>query len=104
MEDRFKKKEAMDEERNLLIEFLRAVPTGRSFSGNQKALILEVRLWASYRAQTIARTIRGALSYHRALQKRLSRFVFKEGLEPCDLTLHSFTELIVAHQTYGAYP
>ena len=31
----------------------------------------EVRLWASYRTQTVGRTIRGALEYHRALKRRL---------------------------------
>ncbi|CAM6127243.1 unnamed protein product [Calypogeia fissa] len=30
---------------------------------------LELRLWASYRGQTLARTVRGMMYYHRALQK-----------------------------------
>mmetsp|Transcript_61949 Transcript_61949/g.191995 ORF Transcript_61949/g.191995 Transcript_61949/m.191995 type:complete len:1242 (+) Transcript_61949:535-4260(+) len=70
-------------------------------------LIMEVRLWASMRAQTVARTIVGAIRYHEVLSlvpgimppdtfedaedcKRKSR----EQLEKC-------TELILAHQTYG---
>ena len=28
----------------------------------------EIRLWASYRAQTVARTMRGAVEYHKALE------------------------------------
>jgi len=61
-------------------------------------LIVEVRLWASYRAQTVVRTIRGALAYFQSLVERF------DVLRDKNFCLHDVVELIVAHQTYGQYP
>ena len=36
----------------------------------EPAHILEVRMWASYRAQTLARTVRGMMQYGAALRKQ----------------------------------
>lgn len=70
----------------------------------------EVRLWASYRSQTVARTIRGALVYHDALKVRLGWLT--EDLDSDEektgearfglkLKLADLVELIVSAQTYG---
>jgi hypothetical protein len=56
----------------------------------------QVREWASHRAQSVIRTVNGALHYHRALQTLLRR---GEGLSFDDLRRR--TQLILAHQTYG---
>jgi len=63
-----------------------------------KNLDIEVRKWASFRAQTVIRTIRGALAYFQALTYRF-RLVSDK-----DFHLYDLVELIVAHQTYGSYP
>eukprot|EP00929_Paragymnodinium_shiwhaense_P059585 TRINITY_DN29837_c0_g1_i1.p1 TRINITY_DN29837_c0_g1~~TRINITY_DN29837_c0_g1_i1.p1 ORF type:complete len:1248 (+),score=277.75 TRINITY_DN29837_c0_g1_i1:240-3983(+) len=56
-------------------------------------LILEVRLWASNRSQTLARTVLGAIRYHEVLE-----------MIPCvqkEKALSKLVQLIIAHQTYG---
>lgn len=68
----------------------------------QKALEMDVRLWASMRTQTVIRTIRGALSYQDSLSKRLERFQSKSADD--DLKVEDLTELLISHQTYGIYP
>uniref|UniRef100_A0A7S4PXL8 Glycosyl transferase 48 domain-containing protein n=1 Tax=Alexandrium monilatum TaxID=311494 RepID=A0A7S4PXL8_9DINO len=73
-------------------------------------LIMEIRLWASMRSQTVARTVVGAIQYHEVLTllpgiKEAGEMngyseppdegrVPREKLEKC-------VELILAHQTYG---
>lgn len=60
-------------------------------------LILEVRFWASLRGQTIARTVAGAVQYHKVLgllpsvQQASDRAKALEGL----------VQLHITHQTYG---
>lgn len=105
MEERFRTLNSCEPSYDVLVEFLnlRYLTEEDSYDALETALVREVRLWASYRAQTIIRTIRGALSYHDALLKRFEGFEQKDGKE-CDLRLNDFVELIVAHQTYGAYP
>lgn len=106
-QDRFRK--AWDEETkfDMLQAFLELPLDEESYTDMEKAMVYEVRLWASMRAQTLIRTIRGALSYHDALRQRFSCFQRSDG-SPCDLgegpNLGNFVELIIAHQTYGDYP
>lgn len=83
-------------------------------------LVNEVRLWATYRNQTVGRTIRGALVYHEALQLRL-KWAKEEAkghaeqssnsLADLDgqssgfqVKLHDMVELVIAAQTYGMKP
>ncbi|KAK3260540.1 hypothetical protein CYMTET_30506, partial [Cymbomonas tetramitiformis] len=51
----------------------------------------EVELWASYRSQTVVRTVRGAANYLKALD-----VLYGEGAS------HKLSQLIIAHQTYGS--
>ena len=97
----------------LLYDFLdeeTAAPGAHSdrFKPNAKTLGLQIRLWASYpfiehvnyysltrikhRSQTVARTIRGAISYHKAVRCMLQK-------QEVDWT--RFVELVIAHQLYG---
>jgi hypothetical protein len=79
------------------------------FKQNARFLALQIRLWASYqyyffyfltliltytthRSQTVARTIRGATSYHKAVRCMLQNQVV-------DWT--RYVELVIAHQLYG---
>ena len=58
----------------------------------------EICLWASYRAQTVSRTIRGAVAYHQALELLL--FPDEEAGVNCE-RLEEHVELVLAYQTYG---
>ncbi|CAK0855908.1 unnamed protein product [Prorocentrum cordatum] len=55
-----------------------------------------VREWASHRAQSVIRTVNGAVHYHKALQLLLNR---GEGVGFEDVRRR--VQLILAHQTYG---
>jgi len=68
-------------------------------------LVVEIRLWASFRAQTVARTIRGALEYHDALRVRL-RWVDEadsksSASSESKFGLADMVELLIAPQLYG---
>lgn len=39
---------------------------------------LELRLWASYRGQTLARTVRGMMYYHRLVPETVSGYFFQD--------------------------
>ena len=56
----------------------------------------QVREWASRRAQSVIRTVNGAVRYHKALQLLLSR---GNGVGFEDVRRRA--QLIMAHQTYG---
>jgi hypothetical protein len=56
----------------------------------------QVREWASHRAQSVIRTVNGAIHYHKALQLLLNR---GDGVSFDDMRHH--VQLILAHQTYG---
>jgi len=56
----------------------------------------QVREWASHRAQSVIRTVNGAVHYHRALHLLLNR---GEGVGFEDVRRR--VQLILAHQTYG---
>lgn len=97
----------------LLSEFL-----GERKDEMSTRLVDEIRLWASYRNQTVGRTIRGALVYHEALQLRLKWARAEEkaastvSLSDMDkysqsgfqVKLHDMVELVIAAQTYGVKP
>eukprot|EP00930_Biecheleria_cincta_P061344 TRINITY_DN4690_c0_g1_i2.p1 TRINITY_DN4690_c0_g1~~TRINITY_DN4690_c0_g1_i2.p1 ORF type:complete len:2474 (-),score=434.83 TRINITY_DN4690_c0_g1_i2:272-7693(-) len=55
-----------------------------------------VREWASHRAQSVIRTVNGAVHYHKALQLLLHR---NQTVGAEEIREHA--QLIVAHQTYG---
>jgi len=55
-----------------------------------------VREWASHRAQSVIRTVNGAVHYHKALHLLLNR---GEGVGFEDVRRR--VQLILAHQTYG---
>eukprot|EP00434_Breviolum_minutum_P020699 symbB.v1.2.018253.t1/scaffold1449.1/size118046/4 len=60
-----------------------------------RELMLEVRLWASQRAQTVSRTVTGAIQYHKALEMLPS-------VQASEQTgLGGLVQLFISHQTYG---
>ncbi|CAJ1407050.1 unnamed protein product [Effrenium voratum] len=63
-------------------------------------LVIEVRLWAAMRTQSVAKTVVGALQYGKALASlpKMKQYYaqFPEKRNPED-----HAELILAHQTYG---
>lgn len=61
-------------------------------------LIGEIRLWASLRSQTVAKTAAGAIKYHQVLE--LLPCVEDAGESPIK-SLERLVQLIIAHQTYG---
>mmetsp|Transcript_34294 Transcript_34294/g.67520 ORF Transcript_34294/g.67520 Transcript_34294/m.67520 type:complete len:1579 (+) Transcript_34294:43-4779(+) len=63
------------------------------------SLVQEIRLWASFRTQTVARTIRGALTYHKALEMRFG-WLREEG-KVIDTGLSDMVELVIAAQVYS---
>ncbi|CAL1138087.1 unnamed protein product [Cladocopium goreaui] len=84
-------------------------------------LCMEVRMWASMRSQTVARTVVGAMQYqevvallpnvqasrHQGIQNRPWGFAVGEGKRcatwrPCITTSLHCVELVLAHQTYGS--
>ena len=80
-------------------------------SGSSKAQQDRVREWASHRAQSVIRTVNGAVHYHRALKVLLEGKDGKDGkdgeVDKADKggvgfeDLRSHAQLIMAHQTYG---
>eukprot|EP00026_Physarum_polycephalum_P000175 Phypoly_transcript_00175.p1 GENE.Phypoly_transcript_00175~~Phypoly_transcript_00175.p1 ORF type:complete len:1332 (+),score=195.82 Phypoly_transcript_00175:2237-6232(+) len=81
----------------LLYDFLDEETAGpgahsERFKPNARVLSMQIRLWASYRSQTVARTIRGAISYHKAVRCMLQN-------QNVDWT--RYVELVIAHQLYG---
>lgn len=68
-------------------------------SGASKAQQDRIREWASHRAQSVIRTVNGAVHYHRALKVLLERDGMEKKVEFEDLRSHA--QLIMAHQTYG---
>ncbi|VFQ73168.1 unnamed protein product [Cuscuta campestris] len=56
-----------DEGRNFLTRIGRDENTSESDLSNNANDILELRFWASYRGQTLARTVRGMMYYRKAL-------------------------------------
>ncbi|CAK9018292.1 3-beta-glucan synthase) (Protein CHORUS) (Protein GLUCAN SYNTHASE-LIKE 8) [Durusdinium trenchii] len=73
-----------------------AVPTNLTWPLH--CLVMEVRMWASMRSQTVARTVVGAMQYQEVIAMlpsvQASRNPHK-ALEDC-------VELVLAHQTYGS--
>lgn len=63
-------------------------------------LVQEIRLWASFRAQTLARTIRGAISYHEALATRL-KWAKQDEDRSFKLQIGDLVELVISAQTYA---
>lgn len=61
----------------------------------RERLIMEVRLWASMRMQTVVRTIHGAVLYHQALQ------TLRGGEGASDSSGRSPVQLMLSHQTFG---
>jgi len=64
--------------------------------------VMEVRLWAAMRSQTVAKTVAGAIRYHEVL----GMIPKVEGYQPRDFmkNFHSHAQvgqLIIAHQTFG---
>lgn len=62
-------------------------------------IIEKIRLWSSERAQTVARTIRGALAYHDALKLYLQIYADENT---CKLELKDMVELVIAAQIFSA--
>eukprot|EP00931_Biecheleriopsis_adriatica_P048772 TRINITY_DN28182_c0_g1_i1.p1 TRINITY_DN28182_c0_g1~~TRINITY_DN28182_c0_g1_i1.p1 ORF type:complete len:2018 (+),score=352.66 TRINITY_DN28182_c0_g1_i1:636-6056(+) len=62
-----------------------------------QGLIREIRLWASKRSQTVARTVAGAIQYHRALEM----LPCVQGASKPSKALEGQVQLLIAHQTYG---
>lgn len=86
--------------------------------GASKARQDKVREWASHRAQSVIRTVNGAVHYHRALKVLLTREAaspaspsgpslvspmtsVKSGSPPSFEDIRRHAQLIMAHQTYG---
>lgn len=72
--------------------------------GASKAQQDKVREWASHRAQSVIRTVNGAVHYHRALKVLLTREESKESKEARAIgfeDIRQHAQLIMAHQTYG---
>ena len=71
----------------------------------------KVREWASHRAQSVIRTVNGAVHYHRALKVLLTRDSGSAGsptgsptgspMAPSFEDIRRHAQLIMAHQTYG---
>ncbi|CAE7037246.1 CALS12 [Symbiodinium sp. CCMP2592] len=62
------------------------------------AVIMEVRMWASMRSQTVARTVVGAMQY----QEVVAMLPSVQSAENPGKALESCVELVLAHQTYGS--
>eukprot|EP00930_Biecheleria_cincta_P038802 TRINITY_DN26670_c0_g1_i1.p1 TRINITY_DN26670_c0_g1~~TRINITY_DN26670_c0_g1_i1.p1 ORF type:complete len:2544 (-),score=362.33 TRINITY_DN26670_c0_g1_i1:96-7727(-) len=63
-----------------------------------QALLNEIRLWASLRSQTVAKTAAGAIKYHQVLELLPC---IEDAPESSSEALESLVQLIIAHQTYG---
>ena len=71
----------------------------------------KVREWASHRAQSVIRTVNGAVHYHRALKVLLTRYEVTSSGSPSPMgtalatpsfeDIRHHAQLIMAHQTYG---
>eukprot|EP00928_Gymnodinium_smaydae_P011914 TRINITY_DN14356_c0_g1_i3.p1 TRINITY_DN14356_c0_g1~~TRINITY_DN14356_c0_g1_i3.p1 ORF type:complete len:2685 (-),score=593.20 TRINITY_DN14356_c0_g1_i3:98-8152(-) len=61
-------------------------------------LLLEVRLWASMRSQTLLRTVAGAVKYHEALEVLPC---VREADQTNNKALGKLVQLIITHQTFG---
>ncbi|CAJ1449015.1 unnamed protein product [Effrenium voratum] len=61
-------------------------------------LCMEVRMWASMRSQTVARTVVGAMQY----QEVVALLPSVQGSEQPGQALEHCVELVLAHQTYGS--
>eukprot|EP00931_Biecheleriopsis_adriatica_P075897 TRINITY_DN4966_c0_g1_i1.p1 TRINITY_DN4966_c0_g1~~TRINITY_DN4966_c0_g1_i1.p1 ORF type:complete len:2275 (-),score=375.89 TRINITY_DN4966_c0_g1_i1:31-6855(-) len=66
-------------------------------------LIVEVRLWAAMRTQSVAKTVVGALQYERALAA-LPKMKQYYAQFPGKRNPEDHAELILSHQTYGMKP
>eukprot|EP00931_Biecheleriopsis_adriatica_P082853 TRINITY_DN5633_c0_g1_i3.p1 TRINITY_DN5633_c0_g1~~TRINITY_DN5633_c0_g1_i3.p1 ORF type:complete len:2802 (+),score=428.80 TRINITY_DN5633_c0_g1_i3:55-8460(+) len=60
----------------------------------------KLREWASYRAQTVWRTVDGAVNYHKAVQILLKNP--KKNLLPSREEMVPHVQLLLSHQTYGS--
>lgn len=60
-----------------------------------RELMLEVRLWASQRSQTVSRTVIGAIQYHKVLE------MLPSVQADSDTGLAGLVQLFISHQTYG---
>ncbi|CAJ1449626.1 unnamed protein product, partial [Effrenium voratum] len=65
--------------------------------GEIRDLILEVRLWASQRSQTVSRTVAGAIQYHKALEMLPA----VQDDSDSSKALEGLVQLFISHQTYG---
>jgi hypothetical protein len=93
-EDWFRLAERLGES-DLLLRFLGKLPDKLS-----ERSILEVRLWASMRSQTVARTVIGAINYHIALEMKPSIVAHHSTMSKRD-QVGNFVELVWSHQTHG---
>eukprot|EP01117_Protostelium_nocturnum_P000780 TRINITY_DN1098_c0_g1_i2.p1 TRINITY_DN1098_c0_g1~~TRINITY_DN1098_c0_g1_i2.p1 ORF type:complete len:1504 (-),score=536.96 TRINITY_DN1098_c0_g1_i2:1410-5921(-) len=65
-------------------------------------LYFQLRLWTSFRSQTVSRTIRGANSYFDALNLLRASFFPNESAELRRTQCKSKFQLILAHQTFSS--
>ncbi|PRP80132.1 glucan synthase like 7 [Planoprotostelium fungivorum] len=71
----------------------------RSFREKEEKLWLELRLWVSYRSQTVIRTIRGAHSYGDALVALCST-VYNTKFDGNSTEISKKHQVLLAHQTF----
>ncbi|KAF7838212.1 callose synthase 10 [Senna tora] len=78
-----------DEWDNFLERIGRSVSTGDAELQESSSDSLELRFWASYRGQTLARTVRGMMYYRRALM--LQSYMERRSLGVDDYSQNNFT-------------
>ncbi|TKY73602.1 Callose synthase 10 [Spatholobus suberectus] len=82
-----------DEWENLLERIGRGASTGDAELQESSSDSLELRFWASYRGQTLARTVRGMMYYRRAL-------MLQSFLESRSLGVDNFSQNFIASQDF----
>ena len=84
-----------------LLLFARAVAVSLARVRQDRSLALELRLWASFRGQTLARTVEGMMHYEQALRLRGAW----EGLagDALEDSIRLKFQYVVAAQQYGQH-